>query len=458
MARKEGYLISKGESFSYSIYFLGQNISFAILTMYLIIFFTDIGIPAATVGVITLIVKIWDAVNDPIFGGIVDKLHLKKGKFMPWIRISVVFLPVATILMFAIPGSLSLAAKVVLACVAYIIWDTAYTICDLPIFGLITTLTNNEEERTKVMSYARIMALAAFIVASLVIPLVRRLISGWLPSVIVLAVFVALFMLPIAIVGKERITPQVVQEDFGLKDIFRYLGKNKYLLLFYISIIVGTLVNTGSALGAMVARYNLGDEALLSLLTICAIVPSLLFGMILPFLAKRIDKFVIFFAASLLSALFGTILYFIGYENQVLFLIAFFIRSIPSGITLFMCFMFTPDCVEYGLYRTGINASGIAFSIQTFTAKLTTAIATSVGAFALAAIGFIENEGAVQAAGFNDKLWMIFTIIPALGSLLAVPFLMKYKLRDKYVQIMAKANSGEITREEADELLGGRFR
>ncbi|MDR1068601.1 MAG: glycoside-pentoside-hexuronide (GPH):cation symporter [Clostridiales Family XIII bacterium] len=458
MTRKEGYQISGFEGFSYSIYFLGQNISFALPALYLVVFFTDIGIPAATVGIITLIVKVWDAVNDPIFGGIVDKVHLKRGKFMPWIRVSLIALPVTTILLFAIPNDMSLTAKIAWACIGYMLWDSAYTICDLPIFGLVTTLTNNVNERTAIMSYARIMALAAFIVATLIIPVVRGATGGWFTSAIALSVLTLLFMFPICVVGKERITPKPTADNFGFRDMFHYLGKNKYLLFFNLAIIVASLTNTSSALGIYIARYNMGNEAMLGLLTIAAIVPALVFGACLPALAKKFDKFHIFLFMFLLSPCLGVMFYFIGYENQTLFIIACFIRSIPSGAILFMSFMFTPDCVEYGLYRSGINASGIAFSIQTFTAKFSTAMATAVGAFALAVIGFVETEGALQAANFPDKLWVVFTLLPAAGSLAALPFLFNYKLRDKYAQIMAKANSGEITREEADKQLDGRFR
>ncbi|MDR0847657.1 MAG: glycoside-pentoside-hexuronide (GPH):cation symporter [Propionibacteriaceae bacterium] len=457
MARPAGYMVSRRQTLSYSVYFLGQNISFSILSLYLVVFFTDIGIPAATVGIITLIVKIWDAINDPIFGGIVDKVRLKGGKFMPWLRIALAALPLATLALFAIPSSIPLTAKIVWACVGYMLWDMAYTICDLPIFGLVTTLTNNEEERTKIMSYARLMALAAFIVAALVIPLVRKAIPGWFACVALLCIAVVALMLPICITGRETIAPQPTADDFGLGDMVRYLGKNKYLLLFNLAIIVGSLANTGSTLGVLLARYNLGDEAKLTMISLCSIAPALLFGAFLPRLVKKFDKFHIFFAATVLSAVFGVIQYFVGYGNEIVFFIVYFIRYIPFGATLFMMFMFTPDCVEYALYRTGVNASGVAFSIQTFTAKFTTAIGTAVGAFALAAIGFIETEGATQLPGFEDKLWAVMTIIPAIGSLLAIPLLLAYKLRDKDVQVMAKANSGEISREEADVLLGGRF-
>ncbi|MDR0416355.1 MAG: glycoside-pentoside-hexuronide (GPH):cation symporter [Propionibacteriaceae bacterium] len=458
MARPPGYLVSGRESLSYSFYFLGQNISSAILSLYLIVFFTDIGIPAATVGVITLLVKGWDAVNDPIFGGLVDKFHLKGGKFMPWIRVAVIALPLATAALFAIPSSLSTPTKVVLGCIGYILWDTAYTIGDLPIFGLVTTLTNNEAERTRLMSWGRLLGLTGFIVASLVIPLVRQAIPGWFAATAVLCVFTAVFMAPIAAVGRERITPPPTADDFGLKDMLRYLRQNKYLLFFNLAIIVGACVNTASSLGILLARHLLGDETQLTLISACSILPALIFGAFLPTLAKRFDKFHLFFAATLVSAAFGVLQYFIGYDDAVVFYIVFFIRYIPFGVTLFMMFMFTPDCVEYGLYKTGVNASGVAFAVQTFTAKFTAAIGTAVGAFALAAIGYVEKEGAVQAPGFEGKLWAIFTVVPALCSLLAVPLLLQYKLRDKDVQVMARANTGEITRGEADALLGGRYR
>ena len=75
-------------------------------------YFTDAGISAVAVAGIALVVKIWDAINDPIFGGIIDRIHFKKGKFVPWLRISLIGIPLATILLFAIPNSLPMGAKI----------------------------------------------------------------------------------------------------------------------------------------------------------------------------------------------------------------------------------------------------------------------------------------------------------------------------------------------------------
>ena len=131
------------EKLSYGLYFMGQNIFFGIVGM-MTTYFTDIGIAAATVAVVALITKVWDAINDPIFGMLMDKIKFKRGKFIPWLRISLVAIPLATIFMFVIPSGLPMMVKAVWATIGYMLWDTAYTICDVPIFGLVTTMKRSK--------------------------------------------------------------------------------------------------------------------------------------------------------------------------------------------------------------------------------------------------------------------------------------------------------------------------
>lgn len=72
-----------------------------------------------------------------------DKIRFKKGKFIPWLRISMIVTPLSTILVFAIPTGIPMWGKILWATVAYMLWDTAYTICDVPIYGLVTTITGD---------------------------------------------------------------------------------------------------------------------------------------------------------------------------------------------------------------------------------------------------------------------------------------------------------------------------
>lgn len=451
------YLTRGSERASYGLYFVGQNIFYVFIYLYLSTFFLDIGIPAMTVSAVLLVVKIWDAINDPIFGGIVDKVKFKKGKFVPWLRISLIFIPIATVLIFAIPSSLGITAKVAWAIIGYMLWDTAYTICDVPIFGLITTMTDNQSERTSLMMIGRISATVASAIIAIGVPSVREAIGGWLPTILILAVIALITMIPICFKAKERIAPPQSEKEVGIREMLKYLVHNKYLLIFYLALFITYAANIQSTIALIFARNCLGNEKIQSILSLATLVPSILLGMFVPAICKKLDKFMLFFGSVVASAVLGILAFFVGYHSLPAFLAVAFLRGIPLGIWTITMYMFTPDCAEYGHYKTGINAPGITFSLQTFSVKLMTAVGTALGTFCLALIGYVEGENAVQASGFADKLWFVYALVPTIGLLIAIPILWKYKLRDKDVQIMSRCNAGEITREEAESQLSRKY-
>lgn len=438
------------EKASYGLYFLGQNIFFMLIFMYMNTYFTDVGISALAVSGIALVVKVWDAVNDPIFGGLIDRIRFKKGKFLPWLRISLVGIPLATCLLFAIPGTTSEVVKIIWACVAYVLWDTAYTICDVPIFGLVTTITSVQQERTTLNAIGRVCAMIAAMLVMVVIPMFRSMLGGWTATVVMLSVIGAITMLPICLTAKERVAPSGEQEQaVGLRDMFRYMKTNKYLLIFYMAMLVVGSLNIASNLGMYIARYCLNNEAIQGVLGIISLLPSILLGVFVPTFTKKVDKFKLYYGGVLATVVLMILKFIVGYHNLTGFLITSTLAAIPVGLTATLNFMFTPDCAEYGCYKSGIKAPGITFATQTFFVKLQSALVVVIGSAMLAAIGFIEGEGAVQAAGFADKLWMISNIMPIAGMILALIILRGYKLNDHDVELMAKCNSGEITRQEA---------
>jgi sugar (glycoside-pentoside-hexuronide) transporter len=447
------------ERASYGSYFLGQNIFYWLVTMYLVPFFTDAGIPPLTVAGLALVVKVWDGINDPIFGGIVDKARLKKGKFLFWLRLSLIFIPLSTVLMFALPEGISLGMKIAWSVLAYILWDTAYTICDVPVFGLVTTMTDQIQERAALITIGRIFAGGGFAVAGILVPLVRQSAGGWLPTAALLSGASLLFMAPLCFTARERVAPRKDDKapEVSFADMFRYLKSNKYLFIYFGAFILARIFDIGGILGLYFARYNLGNESLLGLLGAITMAPSLAGMLAVPVLCKRIDKFTLFWWCTVLTVIFGVASYFAGYGSFPVFAAFACLRSIPAGFIGVLMFMFTPDCVEYGAYKTGVNASGIAFSLQTFSSKLQGAFNTAIAAVLLSLIGFVQGEGAAQSAGFEGRLFVVYILVPALGFLLALPLLRCYKLRDKDVQVMARYNSGAISREEADAALGGRY-
>lgn len=443
-------VVTKIESGSYGLYFMGQNVFYFIIFYYMNTYFMDAGISAMAVAAIALAVKIWDAVNDPIFGGLVDRIKFKKGTFVPWLRISVVGIPFATIMMFAIPNDLSQGAKIAWACIAYVLWDTAYTTTDVPIYGLVTTITDNQQERTELNAIGRVFATLAIGLVTIVIPTFRNLIGGWTATVVVLSVFATITMIPICFTAKERVKPAQNEKEVGIGDMLRYVSGNKFLLIYYIAYFIRGAFNVANAWGLYIARYCLENEAMQSLTSVLAFAPAVLSGVFAPAICKRFDKFKVFYFASGAMIVANLVRWVVGYENVTAYLITSVITCVPGCLTGVLLYMFTPDCAEYGHYKSGISCPGITFSTQTFFVKLEAAVMSAFSAFVLGILGFISGEGATQAVGFSDKLWTASCLVPTVGLIISLIVLHFYKLNDHDVQLMAKCNSGEMTREEAE--------
>ena len=137
------YVTGRKERIAYCLFFLGQNILWG-YAGYVETFLTDVGIAAGTAAMILVIPKLWDAVNDVIFGYLMDRHTFKNGqKFIPWVRVGTAAIGITTVTMFAVPASLNQAAKVAWFLVAYILFDMSYTILDTPAFALTTVMTSD---------------------------------------------------------------------------------------------------------------------------------------------------------------------------------------------------------------------------------------------------------------------------------------------------------------------------
>ena len=450
------YRTTKAERLSYWTYFLGQNIFYGLVAVNMQTYYADIGITAASIAIILFITKVWDAVNDPLFGILIDKLHFKKGRFLPWLRIALPAISLSSIIFFAIPQATNPVIKTIWATVAYIAWDASYTLCDVPIFVMPTTMTDNIKERGQLLTMGRYFAMIGVSVAAMALPMLQKRL-GWMICGLVFSVIGALFMIPLCLKGKERFIVPMKNKDASVKEMVRYVIQNKYLLVFYIAMFVGSVTNFTQYVQVFFARYNLGNQDVASMLSLLSMIPMLLVGAILPTITKHMDKFILFAICQIGAIVLGVVRYFAGYDNMTLFYVLTLIHGIFAGANNILLFTFTPDCLEYGTYHTGERAEGIAASVQTFFSKLVGSISGPVAMLILSAFGFVSGENAIQTLNAQHGIWLCFTLLPALGTVLMLGLLSKYKLRDKDVQIMAKFNMGEISKEEAEVHLLRKF-
>ena len=465
------YMTTGKEKLSYWTYFVGQNIYYNITAAFISTYLAMQGISLAKVAVVLLIVKIWDAVNDPIFGFIFDKVKFKNGqKSLPWLRIAVLLIPVVTILLFAIPSGMSETAKLVWFGVAYVLWDTVYTLTDVPAYAMLNTMTDNLQERNLLLSVNRIFSGAGVLIYGVVLPLLISESVGMSASwaVAILAIFSAITMVPLCVNCKERnYKPEEEDENFSPREMFRYLRSNKYLLTYYAGYMATDALKTSGAVLLFVSFYLFGNSTFSIVLNILNMVPGVFAAMLMPTLLKKFDKFKTLFWLNIVNIALGLVIYLAGYGNQTFFLVMTCIRTIPMSVVGILAFMFTPDCAEYGQYKTGISAKGITFAIQTFSVKITGAVSSSLALFLLGCFNWITVEaesfaeleamGIQQSAGALNGLWIVYALVPVIGMIISTFFYLGYKLNDKDVQIMAKCNSGEITRKEAEHLLSRKY-
>ena len=465
------YMTTSGERLSYWTYFVGQNVYYNITAAFISTYLAMQGISLGKVAIVLLIVKIWDAINDPIFGYIFDKVRFKSGqKSLPWLRIAVLLIPVVTIVLFSIPSGMSEGAKLIWFGVAYLLWDTVYTLTDVPAYAMLNTMTANLQERNLLLSVNRVFSGGGVVIYGVVLPLLISESVGMSASwaVAILSIFSALTMVPLVLNCKERnYNPEEEDENFSPRQMLRYLGKNKYLLTYYGGYMATDALKTSAAVTLFVAFYLFGNSIFSIVLNALSMVPGVFAAMAMPALLKRFDKFKTLFVCNLVNIALGLLIYFLGYENKALFLVLTCIRTIPMSVVGILAFMFTPDCAEYGQYKSGISAKGITFAIQTFSVKITGAISSSL---ALALLGLfhwvtveaesfaqLEAMGVQQSTAGLQGLWIVYALVPVIGMMISTVFYLFYKLNDKDVQIMAKCNSGQITREEAEKLLSRKY-
>ena len=455
---KLGYQTAKKERIAYCLFFLGQNILWG-YAGYVETFLTDIGIAAAAAAMILLVPKLWDAVNDVIFGYLVDRHTFKNGlKFLPWVRIGCAAIGITTVALFAIPKSIDQTSKIIWFLAAYILFDISYTILDAPAFALTTVMTSNVEERTSIIAGGKLWSMVGGVVATLLVPLLRPVL-GWFVACIVFVAVSLVLMIPLLVSAKERQSENAIAEvNPGLKDMLKYLKHNKYLIVALIALLLLGLASLEQKMAIYMGRICLEQENMATLVAGGAAISVIVVSAVVPALSKRWDKFYVLCAGMAFTVVMNVLAYFVGYDSLVLAILMTMLKCSGLGFWSVVIYMLVADTVEYGTYKTGTRAAGITFSLQCFAAKLKNGLIGTVVLFSLSAVGFVEGENAIQPAGVADGVWGLYCLLPAAGYLVALTMLMAlYKLRTKDVQVMSQYNNGEISKAEAEALLAAKY-
>ncbi|MDD3822796.1 MAG: MFS transporter [Sphaerochaetaceae bacterium] len=438
------------EKLAYGFGCFGQNFSYYFLSNYILFFFTDVfGILPAAAGTLLLVTKIWDGINDPLMGILVDRTRSRWGKFRPWLIFTPILFAPISIMCFSAPD-LTPMGKLIWAYATYILFDMTYTASDVPYWAMSSAITANTTERNSVVVYPRFIATVAVAIATLTtLPLVHLFqdlaggdaargdrgfqLTAALYGILTVACFAVTFFLV-----RERVVIPHTQKRSTAKDILVTLGKNKPLMLLIIS---GLFVNaaSGAKLSTLIyyAKYNLGNE-MLNPVVAAVNIPFILIGIaVTPKIAKRYGKKTTYIILNAIFALGSLGFYLSGWENLVVMLAWSCFGSIGMAAPLVLQTSMIADTIEYAELKTGQRSEGLIFSSQTFMVKLASAFTSWITGLLLAATGFIANAAQSQSA--LTGIHLIMSLFPFLACTIAIIPMFFYPLTEK--------KHGEILRE-----------
>lgn len=473
---KRKYTTTFLERGSFWFYGIGMIFYYMIVGSYMNTFLLLQGVDLAKIAGILLVVKVWDAVNDPLFAFIFDKIKFKEEKCLPWLRIAAILMPLACIGFFNMPSALSETGKLIWFTVFYMLWDATYTICDVPFFSMTTTMSADMNERNILFSMARVFHGAGNLFCTTMMTWMIGENCGMsfgIASIITCAVG-AVFTIPLFIWGREHYAVEPKQEDtpeekFTARQMFSYLKQNKYLTMLYGIQMVSGCLCIGGAAGMVGTYYIYGQTSFGIITTWLNMIPGPVMGILLPLILKKVDRFKLYMACNIFTLSWNIltfIAYFTGWLNVTWAIVGSVLTAIPATTAGLVGYMFTLDALEYGRYKTGINARGINFAVQTFYAKFPGAVASALGAFLLSLTSFVvvKADSIADLANFPQteqaitEMWLVTQLPGLIATAISYTLLLCfYKLRSKDVAVMAQYNAGEITREECDAQLSRKY-
>ena len=404
---------------------VGSCLLFNFIGSYLLVFYTDVfGISAAAVGTLMAVSRVWDAINDPMMGVIVDKRkRTKDGKFRPYLKYMGIPLGIFTILTFLVIPNMPQGMKLPYAYITYIGFGMAYTAINIPYGSLASVMTNNPVQRTELSTWRNISSIFAMIPLMVLTPkLVFDASDAVSPKGFLIA---AVLYVIIANIGyrlcykmtTERIINEVKEDapKASLGETLKTLGKNKAL----IGLILGSLgtltaMFLPNALNAYLFKDYFQAPGLLSLAGLLPMVGTFL---AIPVTGKLVAKFgkkniaiysgIVSIAAYVVLVLFPT-------KNPMLYIALITVSGFGTALYGMIVWALVGDVIDYQEYLSGKREEGIVYATYSLSRKLVQAIVGSIGGFALAAIGY-QSGAATQAPEVAESIRTIITVVPLIG-------------------------------------------
>ncbi|MCR5082039.1 MAG: glycoside-pentoside-hexuronide (GPH):cation symporter [Parasporobacterium sp.] len=432
--------IGAGRVIGYGLGSMGKDLALGVIGSYLLAFYTDVfGISAVAAGAILVLTKIWDAVNDPIMGAIAD--HSKRtrwGKYRPFVLFVPIPLAVFSALCFLTPDW-SMGAKILYAAITYTITGMLFTAYDVPLWGMLPSLTSDFNTRNKLTGSARTFTtLAMLIASSIALPAIYKLGGGMETEN--LRKGYPLFMFLIGIVGivcaliAFASTKEVVYDEDAEKQPREKIFKQftiiacKPLIIVLVTMVFnGITMILPSVAGVYYMTYYLHRPDMIPFYMMISMGMGLITSISAPLIMKKIGPKTLSVVAFAASAIAGIIIFFVGVGSLPLLFVLFSIPALSTGILMVTITTLLTMTSDYIAKEKGKRYDGVVFSMNSLAIKIGQAVAGGLVS-AILAITHYQANVFEQTEEVANGILATRSLLPAIIAVIGLIVVLMFKL------------------------------
>ena len=430
-------MLSKKEKIAYGLGDTASNIIFQTVMLFLTFFYTDIfGISPAVVGTLFLVVRVIDAVTDPIMGALTDATHTKYGSYRPYLLWLAIPFAVISVITFTTPA-LDDGNKIIYAFVTYTLLMLVYTAINIPYSALGGVLSRNPNERVSIQSYRFVFGmLGGLLVTSCTLPLVKWFGDGnnelgyQLTMLVMSCLGVVLFLICFRYTKERVINPP---HKLSLKTQLHVLWQNQpFKILCMAALVLLTSMVLRTTLAIYYVKYVLGKEDLITEFVTLGMIGNILGCACAQPLSKRFDKKAAYVYLQYISAILSCLAFFVPNEHVLLAFLVYFSWCFFTQMATPLLWAKMADAIDYGVWQNGRRLTGLVYASIVFFIKLGLALGGAIAGWLLAYYQYQANVELSEAT--KNGILTSFTLYPAIGSVLVALIMSKYSLDNKTIK------------------------
>ena len=437
MANKPATGLTKKHWIGYALGDMGGCMTFALMGSMVTRYYTNVlHVDTVVLAILLAVWNIWDAVNDPLMGALMDKMFAKhpsaKGKFRPWLLRATPLLAITSIIFWTVPTFFEGTAMICVLFICKILYEGCYTMFNIPMGSLLSAMADTDEERASLSSARGFGGTLGNMLPMILFPILLQTFgdsnaTGYAVGATVCALIGAVMCFLHYLWTEERNIVETKPEDaqnIKLTDILDVFRKNRaFLALCIHGICVCTNQYVGQTLGTYMYADVLGNIGMMSLQSLISMPLMFVTLIVAPKAAKKFGLERMIRVCLLIGCLSSVTLFamhMLFAVPAIVHMVWISLSSAFSSVSIYMQWGLVGEAIDYNEYLTGKRTEGSIYGTFNLSRRIGQTIGNSAAVLMLGWIGYdtvVAAAGGVQTAGVITGIKVLCVLLPAIFSL-----------------------------------------